>query len=148
MRAAGWGRTYTHGCLTARGRAESPTMGRRADCPRAKGPTPKSVRLGSQGCFTGCVRIHAICCPHAFCTRECPHTKDPPRATRVPPRAFYYTPVDACVLRIVCRDVAPTGAHVLRPECILIIDIFWVFMVVCCCRTPDIVVLQYRCALV
>jgi hypothetical protein len=51
------------------------------------------------------------------------------------------------VLRIVCRDVAPTGAHVLRPECILIIDIFWVFMVVCCCRTPDIVVLQYIDAL-
>jgi hypothetical protein len=141
MRAAGWPDLYTRP-PNRKGSCRESHHGP-PSAPSAKSPTPKRVRLGSPRVF------HRVCCPHAVCPQECPHTKDPPRATRVPPRAFYYTPGAACVLRIVCAVMSHLLARTSwGSECILIIDIFWVFMVVCCCRTPDIVVLQYRCALV
>jgi hypothetical protein len=120
-----------------------------------------------------CVCAPPHCCPHAFYPRERLHSlrrpprvlplgaphQAPPRAARVPPRAFYYTP-RAVLMRTarsigcacVCRLYAVmshlyTGARGLGPEGILItdIDIFCVFMVLCCCcRTPDIVTLQCR----
>jgi hypothetical protein len=102
MRAAGWLDLYTR-LPNCKGSCRESHHGPPRRVPRAMGPTPKRVRLGSQGCFTGCVaRMH-------FALESAPT----PRAARVPPRAFYYTPGAACVLRIVCRDVAPTAAHVL-----------------------------------
>jgi hypothetical protein len=82
-----------------------------------------------------CVRFHDGA-RRPFAERVPPHSR-PPRVLPPGPHSkgptkglFLYTSrsVDAC-MSVVCSDVAPTGAHLLRPEGILItdIDIFWVY---------------------